>query len=126
MPKPRFEQTLEINAMKYLMLIYQPKDFDAKALTESEYKAVAAQYAAVTAMPNVTPGLPAGLPKDAVTVRVQNGETVTAQGPYQERAVGGYLEFEADTIDAAIELAARIPAARLGGAVEVRPAQKYW
>jgi hypothetical protein len=117
---------LEVDAMKYLLFIYQPEDFDAKALTESEYKAVAAQYAAVTATPNVKPGLPAGLPKDAVTVRVQNGATVTAQGPYQDRAVGGYLEFEADTIEAAIELAARIPAARLGGAVEVRPAQKYW
>jgi hypothetical protein len=38
-----------------------------------------------------------------------------------KEAIGGYLLFEADDLDAAIELAARIPAARLGGAVEVRP-----
>jgi hypothetical protein len=125
MPKPMFQQ-MEVDAMKYVLLIYQPKDFDSKALSESEYKRVAAEYAAVTAMPNVKPGLPTGLPKDAVTVRVQNGETVTAPGTYQDHAVGGYLEFDADTLDAAIELAARIPAARLGGAIEVRPAQRYW
>jgi hypothetical protein len=34
---------------------------------------------------------------------------------------GGYYLVEADNIDAALELAARIPAARMGGAVEVRP-----
>ena len=34
--------------------------------------------------------------------------------------------FEADDMDAAIKLAARIPAARLGGAVEIRPAEQYW
>jgi len=39
---------------------------------------------------------------------------------------GGFYVFEADDIDAAVELAARIPAARLGGAVEVRPAEEYW
>jgi len=38
----------------------------------------------------------------------------------------GYAVFEAETMEAAIELAARIPAARLGGAVEIRPADKYW
>ena len=36
-------------------------------------------------------------------------------------AIGGYLFFEADDLDAAIELAARIPAASMGGAIEVRP-----
>ncbi len=62
-------------------------------------------------------------PETATTVRVQDGKTLTTDGPFVEikEALGGYLLFEADDLDAAIELAARIPAARLGGAIEVRP-----
>jgi hypothetical protein len=59
----------------------------------------------------------------ATTVRVENGETLATDGPFVElkEALGGYLFFEADDLDAAIALAARIPAARLGGAIEIRP-----
>jgi hypothetical protein len=59
----------------------------------------------------------------ATTVRVHDGKTITTDGPYVEmkEALGGYLFFEADDLDAAIALAARIPAARLGGGVEIRP-----
>ena len=62
-------------------------------------------------------------PETATTVRVQDGRTLTTDGPFVEtkEALGGYLIFEADDLDAAIELAARIPAARMGGAIEVRP-----
>ncbi len=61
--------------------------------------------------------------ESATTVRVQNGSTLTTDGPFAEtkEALGGYWVLEADDLDAAIEFAARIPAARLGGAVEVRP-----
>jgi hypothetical protein len=71
----------------------------------------------------VTPGQQLGDPETATTVRVENGKTLITDGPFVEikEAVGGYLLFEADDLDAAIELAARIPAARLGGAIEVRP-----
>lgn len=114
--------------MKYALLIYQPHPFDPKALTPEEHKAVGADYGAVNATPNVTPGLPLGLPENAVTVRVRNGETVASDGPYVDTAgaVGGYFIFEADSKDEAIALAARVPAARLGGAVEVRPCEAYW
>ena len=56
-------------------------------------------------------------------MRVQDGKALTTDGPFAEtkEALGGYYLLEADDLDAAIELAARIPAARLGGAVEVRP-----
>ena len=59
----------------------------------------------------------------ATTVRVQGGKTLTTDGPFVElkEAIGGYVFFEADDLDAAIELASRIPAARMGGAIEVRP-----
>jgi hypothetical protein len=60
-------------------------------------------------------------------VRVENGETLTTDGPFVsvKEALGGYLIFEAADLDAAIELAARVPAARLGGGVEVRPVVEW-
>jgi len=112
--------------MKYVMFIYQPKNYDPKSLSESEYKAVAAQYASLTATPNLRTGLPVGFSRDAVTVRVRDGETVTTRGTFLEHPVGGYCEFEAETLEDAIRLAARIPAVRQGGAVEVRPSTRYW
>jgi hypothetical protein len=78
--------------------------------------------------PRRHPGLPLGLPEQATTVRVQDGKAQASDGPFlgDGGAVGGYFIFEADDLDAAIELAARIPAARLGGAIEVRPVGTYW
>ena len=60
-------------------------------------------------------------------MRVQDGKTLTTDGPFVElkEAVGGYLLFEADDLDAAIALAAKIPAASLGGAIEVRPITEW-
>jgi hypothetical protein len=80
-------------------------------------------YGAINQTPGVTPGLQLDEPGTATTLRVKDGKPVTTDGPFVEtkEAINGYLLFEADDIDAAIELAARIPAARLGGAVEVRP-----
>lgn len=43
-----------------------------------------------------------------------------------KEVASGYSVYEAESMDAANALAARIPAARLGGAVEIRPAEKYW
>jgi hypothetical protein len=59
----------------------------------------------------------------ATTVRIQDGKTLITDGPFADtkEVFGGYYLFEADNLDEAIELAGRIPAARLGGAVEVRP-----
>jgi hypothetical protein len=64
-----------------------------------------------------------GPPETATTVRVEDGQTLTTDGPFVEtkEALGGYLCFEADDLDAAIELAAKIPAASMGGGIEVRP-----
>jgi hypothetical protein len=119
--------------MKYMLLIHQgdtptPRDPEAWArLSEDEQKAVFADYQALNQTPGVTPGLGLDAPETATTVRVEDGKTLTTDGPFVavKEALGGYLIFEADDIDAAIELAARIPAARLGGAVEVRPIQEW-
>jgi hypothetical protein len=115
--------------MKYMLLIHQgtaptPRDPDAWArLPEDEQKRVYADYQAVSQAAGVSPGVQMEDPATATTVRVRDGQTLTTDGPFAEikEAVGGYLLFDADDLDAAIELAARIPAARLGGAVEVRP-----
>jgi hypothetical protein len=92
-------------------------------LSEDEQHAVYAAYGTVNQTPGVTPGARMETPELATTVRVENGRTLTTDGPFVavKEALGGYLFFEADDLDAAIELAARIPAASMGGAVEVRP-----
>jgi hypothetical protein len=115
--------------MRYLLLINHgggPTLDNPQAwasLSDEEQKAVFADYKAISQTPGVTPGQRMQAPEMATTVRVQDGKTITTDGPFVEmkEALGGYLFFEADDLDAAIALAARIPAARLGGAVEIRP-----
>jgi hypothetical protein len=115
-------------AMKFMLLIHQgdtptPQSDEWNRLSEDEQKAVYSDYRAVNETPGVSPGLWLQPPEMATTVRVQDGKTLTTDGPFVavKEALGGYLVFEADDLDAAIELASRIPAARLGGAIEVRP-----
>lgn len=114
--------------MKYVLLIYQPSPFDPRALPPEEHDAIGKQYHAVSTTPNVTPGPPLGTPQQAITVRVKDGAIETNEGPYVDvaGAVGGFMVFEADSQEEAVALAARVPAARLGGAVEVRPCEVYW
>ena len=118
--------------MKYMLLIHQgdtplPGTPEWESLSEDEQKAVYADYQAVNQTPGVTPAdVRMDQPETATTVRVENGETLTTDGPFVavKEALGGYLFYEADDIDAAFELASRIPAARLGGAIEVRPVKE--
>lgn len=119
--------------MKYMLLIHQgttPTPLDPEAwatLSEEEQQQVYADYGAVNATPGVTPGNGLQPPETATTVRVEDGRTLVTDGPFVEvkEALNGYLIYEADDLDAAIELAARIPAARLGGAIEVRPIMEW-
>jgi hypothetical protein len=115
--------------MKYMLLIHQgdaptprsPEEWGR--LSKDEQRAVFAAYQEINETPGVTPGLQLQPPETATTVRVEDGRTLTTDGPFVEikESIGGYLVLEADDLDAAIELASRVPAARLGGAVEVRP-----
>jgi hypothetical protein len=114
--------------MKYMLLIHQgttplPGTEAWDDLSPAEQGAVYAAYKAVNETPGLTPGEQMQGPETATTVRVEDGRTLTTDGPFVElkEAVGGYCFFEADDLDAAIELAARIPAASMGGAIEVRP-----
>lgn len=114
--------------MKYMLLIHQgstplPGSPEWEGLSEAEQGAVYAAYQAINEDPQTTPGVRMQPPETATTVRVQDGRTLNTDGPFAEvkEALGGYLFYEADDLDAAIELAARIPAASMGGAIEIRP-----
>jgi hypothetical protein len=114
--------------MKYILLIHQgstptPGTAAWETLSDDEKNGVFAAYKALNETPGVTPGLQMQGPETATTVRVQDGRTLTTDGPFVDvkEALGGYCFFEADDLDAAIELASRIPAASMGGAIEVRP-----
>jgi hypothetical protein len=114
--------------MKYMLLIHQgttptPGRDDWERLSQEEQGKVYAAYQGINQTPGFTAGVQMQGPETATTVRVQDGRTLTTDGPFAElkEAIGGYCFFEADDLDAAIELAARIPAARMGGAIEVRP-----
>jgi hypothetical protein len=115
--------------MQYIMLIYQGPALERQAaLSEDEQKQVHADYHAINQTPGVTSVPPMGLPENATTVRVEGGRTLTTDGPFvgMKEAVGGVFILEADDLDAAVEVAARVPAARHGGAVEIRPSEVYW
>lgn len=117
--------------MKYMLLIHHghsandPEPWES--LSEEEQQAVYADYQAINETPGVTPGEGMDAAETATTVRVDDGKTLVTDGPFVDikEAIGGYLFYEADDLDAAIALAARIPAARLGGAVEVRPTKQW-
>ena len=118
--------------MKYVLLIFHgptpplPGSDRWKALPEAEQKAIYAEYAELNKTPGLMPGMPLGLPHAARTVQVRNGKPEVRNGTYLSEGAGGYAGFEAESIDSAIALAARIPAARLGGAIEIRPVEQYW
>jgi hypothetical protein len=108
--------------MKYLLLIHpDPERFES--LGEEERSKITREYLALAEAPGVMGGNQLHPADTATTVRVHDGRTLTTDGPFidAKEALGGYLLYEGADLDAAIELAARIPAARMGGAIEVRP-----
>jgi hypothetical protein len=108
--------------MKYLLQIYNRGATDAPLAAEEE-QAILGEYLAIGQLPAVIGGEQLQPVETATTVRVQGGQTLLSDGPFVEAKehLGGYLVVEADELDAALEIAARIPAARMGGAIEVRP-----
>jgi hypothetical protein len=114
--------------MKYMLLIHQgatplPGSEAWEQLPDEQKRAVYADYKRLNETPGVSPGQRLGPAETASTIRVKDGRTLTTDGPFVElkEAVGGYLLLDAEDLDAAIEVAAGIPAARMGGAIEVRP-----
>jgi hypothetical protein len=109
--------------MKYLLLIQNFGRDLWQGFSDDERSAIYGEYKAIVETPGVRPGLLLQPTETVTTVRAQDGTTLTAEGPFVavDEAVGGYLVFEGEDLDAAIELAARIPPVSRGGAVEVRP-----
>jgi hypothetical protein len=110
--------------MKYMLLIF-PGDSNGAwdNLTEAEQEAILGEYFAIAQAPGAVGGEQLQPAETATTVRVEDGRTLTTDGPFAETkdVLGGFYLFEADDLDAAIEIASRVPVARMGGAVEVRP-----
>ena len=110
--------------MKYLLQIYPVgAREEAERLAADEQEGIVEEYVAIGQSPGVVGGDQLQPVETATTVRVENGETLLIDGPFVDAKehLGGYLLHDVDDLDAALEIAARIPAARMGGAVEVRP-----
>ena len=107
--------------MKYALLIYS-NDTEWDNLSDDEKNAIYGEYRAVSESPGIIGGHQLQPAATATTVRVQDGKTLTTDGPFAEtkEVLGGLFVVEADDIDTALALAERIPAAR-NGSVEVRP-----
>ncbi len=119
--------------MQFVLVIYHgtyplPGTPEAESVSAEDKKAAYADFAALGKMENWSGAPPMGLPQDATTVTVKDGSAVLTEGPWLgvRHAVGGFAVVEAANLDAAIALAARVPQARMGGAVEVRPSAKYY
>jgi hypothetical protein len=108
--------------VQYALLVYtDPDSFDD--LTEEQRRAVTDEAWALRDDPRMVGGARLQPARFATTVRVEDEQTLVSDGPFADtkEVFGGFYLLEADDLDAAIELAARIPSARLGGSVEIRP-----
>jgi hypothetical protein len=112
--------------MHYALLIYErPANYEG--LGDDERRAMTAEYMAVGEDPRVVGSAHLQPTSMATSVRVSDGEALVTDGPFADTkdVFGGYYVIEADDLDAAIALAAQVPAARMGGCVEVRPVRGF-
>jgi hypothetical protein len=116
------ESTQRRDLVQYALLIYRgPNDYDD--LTEEERESVSAEYYAIRDDPRVLGGAALHPVDSATTVRIDEGQTLVTDGPFAntKEVFGGWYVVDAPDLDAALEIARRIPAVRLGGSVELRP-----
>ena len=108
--------------MQYMLLVYDdPAEWGS--VSEKEMQGLYQEYAAVAQDKATKHSAQLHPTESAKTVRIKNGETLVTDGPFAEtkEALGGYYVIEADSAAEAEKIAARVPSARLGGTVEVRP-----
>jgi hypothetical protein len=110
--------------MSFIVLIYQPAGFDPKTLPADAHAAIAADYGRLSALPHVKPWPPLGRYQEALEVR--DGATRALPPSARGEVVTAVWTVEVETAEDALALAAEVPAVRLGGSVEVRPAGAYW
>ena len=113
--------------MQYLLLIHADERV-WPAMSDDEHRTIVEEYAAVTDEMHER-GAYVGSNRlaptsTASTVRVRDGEDVVTDGPFAEtkEQLGGYFLIDVESLDEALEWAARLPTARRGS-VEVRPIQ---
>jgi hypothetical protein len=114
--------------MKYMALInLGPAARDWRSLSAEDQASIQAAWGELNRTPGVTPGLGLQPPETATTVRMADGETLITDGPYVEtkEALDGFFTLEADDLDAAIEVAKKVPALGAGGSVEIRPVMEW-
>ena len=115
--------------MKYLCLIYD-EEAKLESLSKAEMDALMADYFVFTKdirqSGHYLGGNDLKRVKHATTIRVRNGRTSTTDGPFAEtkEQLGGYYLIEAKDLNEAIQIASRIPSAKLGS-IEVRPIQEH-
>src|SRR5262249_7226382 len=116
-------------SVQYVLLIYQGSAWATLPHLSEEKKSIRAHCAALNQPPRRRPaGAPCRTPRGRNRRAGGGRQDDEHEGPFvaAEGAVGGYVVCEADDLDSAVEVASRIPAARLGGAIEVRPVGTYW
>ena len=117
--------------MQFVLLIYHgsfplPGTPANEKLSDAEKKQIYAEYAAINQETSITTRLPPMAPGKATTVIVKDGKPQVTSSPYLKETLGGAFVLDAPNLEAAIAMAARIPQARLGGAVEIRAVEKYF
>jgi hypothetical protein len=112
--------------VQYALLIYGSSE-GWEQLSKEEREAQTQEYMALSQRPETRGGADLGDLSSATTVRANNGETLTTDGPFAETKeyLGGFYLVECENIDEAIEFASKIPVARNGGAIEVRPVVEH-
>jgi hypothetical protein len=102
--------------VKYAVLIYSSEE-------GAPDPAITAEYMALAERDTTVGGAQLQPVATATTVRVADGETLTTDGPFVEskEAFGGFYLIDVPNLDDALEFASKVPAARRGGAVEIRP-----
>jgi hypothetical protein len=108
--------------MQYALLIYT-KPGTVESLSPAEREQLSREYWALRDEPGVLGGAGLQPVETATTLRQGDGQVLVTDGPFADtkEVFGGYYLVEAENLDQATEIAARIPALRIGGAVEIRP-----
>jgi hypothetical protein len=111
--------------MQYALLIHE-KPGAYEALPDDERTAITDEYWALREEPGVLTGAGLQPASTATTVRMENGSPLVTDGPFADtkEVFAGYYIVEANDLDGALALAAKVPAIRLGGSVEVRPVRE--
>jgi hypothetical protein len=110
--------------MKFMLQVrFNGADKAIGELTTEEQEKVTAEFQEIRRSPGVLDGNQLQAADTAVTVRVEDGRSHVGDGPgvLAGSELDGYYLYDAADRDGAVAFAARIPAARYGGTVEVRP-----